>query len=117
MKARQNFRLLNLAANKSLKDRVTFGARKLPLEAIMGIGAPQSLPASLHLGARDFAHSNGKIHQRYHPSKLYRISPPHHYRKAPSIAFSISPDSGVTSGSNRATTFPSFPIKNLVKFH
>ena len=68
VKARQDFGLLNIAANESLENGVAFRARKLAFDAIMGVRSAQGLAAALHLRAGDFdlwLQFNGKItHER-----------------------------------------------------
>ena len=64
MKARQDFGLLNITANESFEDRLTFWAGILALDAAVGFRVAQSFTPALPLSGADFAlwlHFNGKI--------------------------------------------------------
>jgi hypothetical protein len=54
VKARQDFGLLNVAANEGLENGVTLGARKLAFDPIMGVSASQSFTPPLHFRNADF---------------------------------------------------------------
>jgi hypothetical protein len=87
MKARQDFGLLNIAANERFEDRFTFWAGILALDAAVGFRLAQSVTPALHLSACDFAlwfHFNGKITHEWPPPILYlspifyaRVKTPH----------------------------------------
>ena len=53
VKARQNLIAVDLSANERFKDRGTLRARKLPLDAIVGVSLTQRLAAALRLSSAD----------------------------------------------------------------